>query len=108
VAGHLGMGGHVAYSASKHAVVGMTKTVALEYAKHGIRVNCVCPGFTKTNMLNSADVNDDYKNALLYATPMKRFGEPSEIADAVLYLASSGSSFITGQSLILDGGLSVQ
>jgi NAD(P)-dependent dehydrogenase (short-subunit alcohol dehydrogenase family) len=108
VAGHLGMAGHMAYSASKHAVVGMTKTAAIEYAKMGIRVNAVCPGFTKTAMLESNEITPEYKSALKEATPMKRFGEAKEIADAVIYLASSASSFMTGQSIILDGGLSVQ
>lgn len=108
VAGHLGMAGHIAYSASKHAVVGMTKTAAVEYGKFGIRVNAVCPGFTETNMLYSDNTDDDYRNMLKFATPMKRFGKPEEIADGILFLASDASSFMNGQSLILDGGLTVQ
>lgn len=108
VAGHLGMAGHIAYSASKHAVIGMTKTVAIEYAKKGIRVNAICPGFTQTAMLDSADTDAQYKEMLKFATPMKRFGEATEIAEAILFLASDNNSFMTGQCLILDGGLSVQ
>lgn len=108
VAGHLGMAGHIAYSASKHAVIGMTKTAAIEFAKHGIRVNAVCPGFTQTPMLEGADADDAYLEALQHATPMKRFGYPEEIASSILYLASDDASFITGQCVILDGGLSVQ
>jgi NAD(P)-dependent dehydrogenase (short-subunit alcohol dehydrogenase family) len=108
VAGHLGMAGHIAYSASKHAVLGMTKTAAIEFAKHGIRINAVCPGFTQTPMLANADTDDAYLEALQHATPMKRFGQPDEIAHAILYLASEEASFITGQNIILDGGLSVQ
>lgn len=108
VAGHLGMAGHIAYAASKHAVVGMTKTAAVEYGKFGIRVNAVCPGFTETAMLHSENADDQYREMLRYATPMKRFGKPEEIANGIIYLASDASSFMNGQSLILDGGLSVQ
>lgn len=108
VAGHLGMVGHIAYAASKHAVVGMTKTAAIEFAKHGIRINAVCPGFTQTPMLEGAEADQAYLEALQYATPMKRFGKPEEIASAILYLAADDSSFITGQSLIVDGGLILQ
>ena len=100
--------GHIAYSASKHAVVGMTKTAGIEYAKHGIRINAVCPGFTQTPMLEGADSDDSYMEALQAATPMKRFGQPEEIASAILYLAADEASFITGQSVILDGGLILQ
>jgi NAD(P)-dependent dehydrogenase (short-subunit alcohol dehydrogenase family) len=108
VAGHLGMVGHIAYAASKHAVVGMTKTAAIEFAKYGIRINAVCPGFTQTPMLEGADTDVAYLEALQYATPMKRFGKPEEIASAILYLAADEASFITGQSVILDGGLILQ
>lgn len=108
VAGSLGMAGHIAYSASKHAVMGMTKTAAIEYAKSGIRINAVCPGFTQTSMLDHADADPQYKEMIRYSTPMKRFGEADEIAEAILFLASDASSFITGQGIIIDGGLSVQ
>jgi NAD(P)-dependent dehydrogenase (short-subunit alcohol dehydrogenase family) len=108
VAGLIGMNSHIAYSASKHAVVGMTKTLALEYAKLGIRVNAVCPGFTETNMLHAAELDEDYRNGLKYATPMKRFGEALEIGSAIYYLASENSSFITGHCLTVDGGLTAQ
>jgi NAD(P)-dependent dehydrogenase (short-subunit alcohol dehydrogenase family) len=108
VAGLIGMNSHIAYSASKHAVVGMTKTLALEYAKLGIRVNAVCPGFTETNMLHTAELDEDYRNGLKYATPMKRFGEALEIGSAIYYLASENSSFITGHCLTVDGGLTAQ
>lgn len=108
VAGSLGMAGHIAYSASKHAVLGMTKTAAIEYARSGIRINAVCPGFTQTSMLDHADADPQYKEMIRYSTPMKRFGEAGEIADAILFLASDRSTFITGQGIILDGGLSVQ
>jgi NAD(P)-dependent dehydrogenase (short-subunit alcohol dehydrogenase family) len=108
VAGLIGMSKHIAYSASKHAVVGMTKTLALEYAKVGIRVNAVCPGFTDTSMVENAQLEIDYINGLKYSTPLKRFGEAEEIAAGIFYLASSNASFITGQCLTIDGGLTAQ
>lgn len=108
VAGLVGMANHIAYSASKHAVVGMTKTLALEYAKVGIRVNAVCPGFTDTSMVEKAQLEMDYVNGLKYSTPMKRFGEAEEIAAGIFYLASSNASFITGHCLTIDGGLTAQ
>ena len=108
IAGILGMSGHIAYSASKHAVLGMTKTAAIEYARFGIRVNAVCPGFTETPMLTGADADDNYLEALTQMTPLKRFGKPEEIASAICYLASPEASFVTGQGYVLDGGLSIQ
>lgn len=108
VAGKIGMSRHLAYSASKHAVIGMTKSAAVEYAKQNIRINAVCPGFTETAMLETIDEEPEYKQMLRFATPMKRFGKPSEIASAILFLASDESSFMTGQGVVLDGGLSVQ
>lgn len=108
VAGLVGMASHIAYSASKHAVVGMTKTLALEYAKVGIRVNAVCPGFTDTSMVEKANLDVEYMEGLKYVTPMKRFGEAEEIAAGIYYLASANSSFITGQCLTIDGGLTAQ
>ncbi len=108
VAGLVGMANHIAYSASKHAVVGMTKTLALEYAKVGIRVNAVCPGFTDTSMVEKAQLEVDYISGLKYSTPMKRFGEAEEIAAGIFYLASSNASFITGHCLTIDGGLTAQ
>jgi NAD(P)-dependent dehydrogenase (short-subunit alcohol dehydrogenase family) len=106
VAGHLGMAGHIAYAASKHAVLGMTKTAGIEYAKHGIRINAVCPGFIQTPMLESTEIT--HAEALRYSIPMKRFGRPEEIATAILYLAGEESSFMTGQHIVLDGGLILQ
>lgn len=107
VAGLGGFASHIGYAASKHAVVGMTRTAALEYAKHGIRINAICPAFTMTPMLENDLLNDDtnYLDALQNAIPMKRFGQPEEIADAIVYAASSGASFMTGHTLVLDGGL---
>jgi 3-oxoacyl-[acyl-carrier protein] reductase len=109
VAGILGFANHCAYDASKHAVIGLTKTAALEFAKHGIRINAVCPAFTTTPMMDNALLNDDsdYFEALQSAIPMRRFAQPDEIAQAIVYAASPAASFMTGHSLVLDGGLVV-
>jgi NAD(P)-dependent dehydrogenase (short-subunit alcohol dehydrogenase family) len=106
VAGIVGMASHIAYSASKHAVVGMTKSTAIEYARKGLRVNAVCPGFTETAMVNAAD--EKYAQNMILATPVKRLGDAKEIAKAIFYLASDESEFVTGHSLIIDGGLTAQ
>jgi 3-oxoacyl-[acyl-carrier protein] reductase len=108
VAGKVGMSKHLAYSASKHAVLGMTKTAAIEVAKKGIRINAVCPGFTETAMLESANTDPQHKEMLRFATPMKRFGKPSEISSVILFLASDESSYMTGQGIVVDGGLTIQ
>ncbi|MGB1251767.1 MAG: SDR family NAD(P)-dependent oxidoreductase [Candidatus Promineifilaceae bacterium] len=106
VAGLRGLPSNLAYVASKHAVVGMTKTAAMEYAKYGIRVNAVCPVFTVTNLFNpDLFENPALPEKLKRAIPMKRFAEPSEMADAILYLSSDAASFITGHALPVDGGL---
>ena len=109
VAGLLGFGGHVAYAASKHAVMGITKSAAVEYAKYGIRINAVCPAFTQTPMMDTELMNDDsnYFEVLQQSIPMKRFAQPDEIAAGILYLASDAASFMTGHGLVLDGGLVV-
>jgi NAD(P)-dependent dehydrogenase (short-subunit alcohol dehydrogenase family) len=106
VAGIVGMSSHIAYSASKHAVVGMTKSTAIEYARKGLRVNAVCPGFTETAMVNAAD--EKYAQNMILSTPMKRLGDAKEIAKAIHYLATEESEFVTGHSLIIDGGLTAQ
>ena len=93
------------YSASKHGVVGLTKSAALMYAKQGIRINAVCPGWTRTPMLDRAFIRrPDLKTTAVEATPLGRFGLPEEIAEAVVWLCSDASSFITGVALPVDGG----
>jgi len=96
------------YSASKFAVVGMTKSAALEYARQNIRINCVCPAFTETPLFNEAyaPTRKGLKEKLLRAIPQGRFAQPREIAEAILWLASDKSTFMTGEAMILDGGLS--
>ena len=108
LAGHVVMSGYLAYAASKHAVLGMTKVAAVEFAKYGVRVNAVCPGFTLTPMFEEVEGHEKFKDNLQQAIPMKRFGQPEEIAKTILFLASDDSSFTTGQGLIVDGGLALQ
>ena len=106
VAGLIGAPKAAAYTASKHAVVGITKSAALEYAKLGIRVNAVCPAYTDTPMVRDAvAVNPVMQSIMQRAIPMGRLGQPSEIADAVVWLCSDASSFVTGHLLAMDGGL---
>lgn len=95
------------YAASKHGVVGLTKTAAVEYARAGIRVNAVCPSFIRTAMVERAmDAMDDKQKAgLTKANPLKRLGEPQEVANLIGWLCSDESTFITGQALAVDGGM---
>lgn len=98
----------IAYSASKGAIEAMTRAMAVELAPMGIRVNCVAPGFIKTKMSAKALDNDpERKNKVLSRTPMGILGEPSDIADAVYYFATSESKFVTGTILPVDGGNSI-
>ena len=106
VAGVSGFARHSAYTASKHGVVGITKAAALEYARKGIRVNAVCPGFTRTPMVAEMLLErPGLKERLEARMPVGRFGTPEEIASSILYLCSDEASFITGQAMMLDGGL---
>ncbi len=108
LAGLKASGRNLSYSASKFAVVGMTKSAALEYASKNIRVNAVCPGYTKSALLDRLlSARPDMDEILLKLVPMKRFGQADEIAEAVLWLASENTKFITGQTITLDGGASL-
>ena len=100
--GVAGASGEVAYSASKAAVIGLTKALAKELAPSGIRVNCVAPGVTDTEM--NACYDEDAMAALSERTPLGRIADPREIAEAIFFLASEKASFITGQTLTADGG----
>jgi NAD(P)-dependent dehydrogenase (short-subunit alcohol dehydrogenase family) len=104
--GHLGARGASVYSASKHAVEGLTKSAALEAAGSGVRVNAVAPGPTETAMLDRFTGNAERKAGLVAGVPLQRAGDPDEIAQAIVFLASSKSSFTTGQVLSIDGGKS--
>jgi NAD(P)-dependent dehydrogenase (short-subunit alcohol dehydrogenase family) len=96
------------YVASKHAVIGLTKAAALEYAKQSLRVNAVAPGTIETRMFLDFARSPDIKQLLESATPIGRVGQPEEIAGAVVWLCSDGASFITGQILPVDGGYTAQ
>jgi NAD(P)-dependent dehydrogenase (short-subunit alcohol dehydrogenase family) len=99
---------NISYSASKFAVVGMTKSVAMEYATKNIRVNAVCPGYTESALLDQLLGAKPEMDAILKSViPMKRYGKAEEIADAVVWLASDNTKFMTGQTITLDGGTSL-
>lgn len=102
--GHIGMANFHVYTGSKHAVEGITKSVALELARQGIRVNSVAPGGVETEMYDRAIAGDDAKRGFNEMHPIGRVGKPREIADPILFLLSEESSFITGSSLRVDGG----
>lgn len=104
VMGLVGSAGISAYSASKHGVIGLTKTAALENANRGIRVNTVCPGFIETDMSDRTLRHPAVHKHVLSYHPIGRLGTPLEVAEAVLWLCSEQASFMTGQSLVLDGG----
>ncbi len=102
IVGEAGNFGQANYAASKAGVIGFTKTLARELAPKGSTANCVAPGFIETDML--ADVPEKIREGILEDVPLDRFGEPEEIADAVRFLASGDSSYMTGQTLSVNGG----
>jgi NAD(P)-dependent dehydrogenase (short-subunit alcohol dehydrogenase family) len=108
VAGLVGERGIGAYSASKHGVVGLTRTAALDYIGQGVRINAVCPGATRTRILANWFQDPKVESFILSRHPIGRIAEPEEIARAVLFLASDEASFIVGHALAVDGGLTAQ
>ena len=104
VAGLIGGAGFATYSASKHGVMGLTKSAALETARLGIRVNVVCPAVIETPMGDRIFGGPEIKPFAVGLHPIGRFGRPMEVAEAVLWMCSERASFMTGQSLVLDGG----
>lgn len=94
----------VAYTASKAGLAGMSKTLSLDWARHGIRVNTVAPGYVATDLTSGLQQNEGLRKAITDRTPLNRMAEPREIADLVVFLASDSSSFITGAVYPLDGG----
>ena len=107
VAGLVGVKNNVAYVASKHGVVGLTKASALECAQAGIRVNAVCPGFIRTPILN-LDGASEGESRYVSIEPMGRLGRPEEVAEAVVWLCSDAASFVTGHTMSVDGGMAAR
>ena len=101
--GHTGNLGQSNYTASKAGLIGMSKSLALEYAKKNININCISPGFIKTAMTDKID--EKFKEIIISKIPSARLGEPDDIANAVLFLASSDSDYINGETLHVNGGL---
>ena len=109
IMGVVATGFNPAYTASKHGVVGLTKSAALAYAPLGIRVNAVCPGYIRTPMLEgSPRFNPPYEAALMARHPLGRLGTPEEVAEAVVWLCSDAASFVTGHTMTVDGGYVAQ
>ncbi len=107
-AGRVGSAGEAVYSAAKGGVIAFTKTLAREQARHGVRVNCVCPGPTDTALFASMGGDDPkLREALVRAIPFRRLAEPSDIAGVVAFLASDEAGFVTGQTVSVSGGLTM-
>lgn len=106
VTGITGLRNRAAYSASKGAVVALTRSMAIDYAKMGIRVNCLCPGFVRTPLTETLFSDEQRAAALTAIHPLGRLGEPDDIANAAFFLLSDDASWITGQAIAVDGGLS--
>ena len=103
VVGHTGNLGQANYTASKAGIVAMSKSLALEYAKKNININCISPGFIKTAMTDKID--DKFKDVIISKIPSARLGEPDDIANAVLFLSSDQSNYINGETLHVNGGM---
>ena len=103
VVGHTGNIGQANYTASKAGIVAMSKSLAIEYAKKNININCISPGFIKTAMTDK--INDKFKETIISKIPSARLGEPDDIANAVLFLVSNQSDYINGETLHVNGGM---
>ena len=103
VVGHTGNLGQANYTASKAGIIAMSKSLAIEYAKKNININCISPGFIKTAMTDKID--DKFKEAIISKIPSSRLGEPDDIANAVLFLISNQSDYINGETLHVNGGM---
>ena len=103
VVGHTGNLGQANYTASKAGIIAMSKSLALEYAKKNLNINCISPGFIKTAMTDKID--EKFKDAIISKIPSGRLGEPEDIANAVLFLASSHSDYVNGETLHVNGGM---
>ena len=103
VVGHTGNLGQSNYTASKAGIIAMSKSLAIEYAKKNININCISPGFIKTAMTDK--IEDKFKEAIISKIPSSRLGEPDDIANAVLFLSSNQSNYINGETLHVNGGM---
>jgi len=109
VAGLVGVRNFAAYAASKGGVIQLTRTAALEYARQGVRVNCICPGMIDTPLTARLIPDEETRRAAAAQTqPLQRIGQPEDIARAALYLASDDASFATGTALVVDGAYTAQ
>ena len=107
LAGIRGRGNTVAYSASKHGIIGITKTAALEYAKKCIRINAICPGLTESGMTSGLSQHKELEEKLIQKIPMGYMGLSENIADAAVWICADSASFMTGQVIVIDGGETV-
>ena len=103
VVGHTGNIGQANYAASKAGLIGMSKSLALEYGKKNIKINCISPGFIKSEMTEK--INDNFKQTLLKKISLERFGTPEDVANAALFLSSDLSNYITGETIHVNGGM---
>ena len=103
IVGHTGNVGQANYAASKSGIIGMSKSLALEYAKKNININCISPGFIKTNMTDKIDPK--FKELIIAKIPSNRLGEPIDVANAVAFLSSEMSDYITGETIHVNGGM---
>ncbi len=103
VVGHTGNIGQANYSASKAGLIGMSKSLALEYGKKNIKINCISPGFIKSEMTDK--INDNFKETLFEKISLERFGTPEDVANAALFLSSDLSNYITGETIHVNGGM---
>jgi 3-oxoacyl-[acyl-carrier protein] reductase len=105
VVGLTGNAGQANYAASKAGLIGLTKSLAQEFAGRGLTANCVAPGFIATDM--TAALSPELRDGMLKTIPLQRFGAPEDVAKTVLFLCSDGASYITGQTLVVDGGMTM-
>ena len=105
IAGLIAFPAYSAYAATKHALIGLTKSAALEYVKMGIRINALCPGYVRTPIVEKMTQNQEMQRRLLSVIPARRFGTTEEVAEALLYMCSERAAYMVGNPLVLDGGI---